>query len=180
LELNLSGSQTLIVPEAFAGSFGVVLFYRGSRCPCCNTQLRAFQRAGKRLMETDTKVVALSADDEDTTAELIARLGLTFPVCHSADAAVISAATGADINPEKASTRPGTCSSASTPVEPSGDSYRTTFSAWSTTCIKGSRNVTGWQLPARAARPLKDLRAWGQLSRGATQFHARRQRTRST
>ena len=102
LKLNLPGGQTLTLPDAFAGTFGVVLFYRGSWCPYCNTQLRAFQRASERLAETGTQVVALSTDDEGTTAELIAKLGLTFPVGHSADPAAISAATGAFVNPEPA------------------------------------------------------------------------------
>jgi hypothetical protein len=34
-----------------AGGFGVVLFYRGSWCPYCNAQLRAFQRATAGLAE---------------------------------------------------------------------------------------------------------------------------------
>jgi peroxiredoxin len=100
LELTQPGGQTLTLPDAFAGSFGVVLFYRGSWCPYCNAQLRAFQRVGERLAETGTKIAALSVDDEGTTTELIAKLGLTFPIGHSADAAAISAATGAFVNPE--------------------------------------------------------------------------------
>lgn len=102
LELIQPGGQTLTLPGALAGSFGVVLFYRGSWCPYCNAQLRAFQRAGERLAETGAKVAALSADDEGTTAELIAKLGLTFPIGHSADTAAISAATGAFVGPEMA------------------------------------------------------------------------------
>lgn len=102
LELTQPGGQTLTLPDAFAGSFGVVLFYRGAWCPYCNAQLRAFQEAAERLAESDTKVVALATDDEATTAELITQLGLTFPVGHSADAAAVSAATGAFVNPEPA------------------------------------------------------------------------------
>jgi peroxiredoxin len=100
LTLTQPGGQTLALPDAFAGSFGVVLFYRGSWCPYCNAQLRAFERAGERLAETGIKVAALSVDDEATTAELIAKHGLTFPVGHSADAAAVSAATGAFVNPD--------------------------------------------------------------------------------
>jgi peroxiredoxin len=102
LELTEPGGHTLILPDAFLGSFGVVLFYRGAWCLYCNAQLRAFEEAAERFAETDTKVAALAADDEATTAELIARLGLTFPVGHGADAAAVSAATGAFINPEPA------------------------------------------------------------------------------
>jgi DNA-binding Lrp family transcriptional regulator len=71
------------VPGAFHGDFGVVLFYRGSWCPYCNAQLRAFQCAAGSLAEVGASVVAMSVDDEGTTAELIAEQGLTFPVGHS-------------------------------------------------------------------------------------------------
>ena len=88
------------LPAALAGHFAVVLFYRGSWCPYCNAQLRAFQRAADKLDDLDIKVVALSVDDEDTTRALIAEHGLTFPVGHSADAVAIHEATGAFVNPD--------------------------------------------------------------------------------
>ena len=88
------------LPEALAGHFAVILFYRGSWCPYCNAQLRAFQRATDKLNDLDVKVVALSVDDEATTRELIAKHDLTFPVGHSADAAAIHEATGAFVNPD--------------------------------------------------------------------------------
>lgn len=100
LTLTQPGGQNLVLPDAFSSSFGVVLFYRGSWCPYCNAQLSAFQRAGARLAKSDIKVAALSVDDEATTAEQITKHGLTFPVGHSADAAAISAATGAFVNPD--------------------------------------------------------------------------------
>ena len=101
INVPLAGSETLSLPEALAGGFGVVLFYRGAWCPYCNAQLRAFQRAADNLVEVGAKVVALSVDDEATTAELVAKHGLTFPVGHSADAKAISAATGAFVDPER-------------------------------------------------------------------------------
>ncbi|MDT4934477.1 MAG: hypothetical protein QOK11_2369 [Pseudonocardiales bacterium] len=99
LAVSRPGGETLTLPDAVGGSFGVVLLYRGSWCPYCNAQLRAFQRAGDGLTEVGAKVVALSVDDEPTTAALIAKHGLTFPVGHSADAAAVSAATGAFVDP---------------------------------------------------------------------------------
>jgi peroxiredoxin len=36
LTLTVPGGQTVTVPEAFAGQFGVLLLYRGSWCPYCN------------------------------------------------------------------------------------------------------------------------------------------------
>ncbi len=98
LSLPVPGGDALPLPDTLAGSFGVVLFYRGSWCPYCNAQLRAFQRASESLAEVGAKVVALSVDDEATTAELIARHHLTFPVGHSADARAVAEATGAFVN----------------------------------------------------------------------------------
>ena len=99
LTVTLPGGRTLRLPDALAGRFGVVLYYRGSWCPYCNAQLSAFQRSLDSLADADISVVALSVDDEATTLDLIARHGLRFPVGHSADAAAIAHATGAFINP---------------------------------------------------------------------------------
>src|ERR1700748_3320167 len=43
--------------------------------------------------------VALSVDDEPTTAALIDKQRLTFPVGHSADATAVAALTGAFVDP---------------------------------------------------------------------------------
>ena len=86
------------LPDSLAGHFGVVLFYRGSWCPYCNAQLRAFQRAADSLAEVDARVVALSVDDEITTRELVDKHHLAFPVGHSADAKAVAEATGAFVN----------------------------------------------------------------------------------
>jgi peroxiredoxin len=98
LRLSLPGGDTLTLPDGLAGHFGVVLLYRGSWCPYCNAQLRAFQRAQDSLAQTDVRVVALSVDDEATTKALIDKHGLSFPVGHSADARAVAAATGAFVN----------------------------------------------------------------------------------
>ena len=98
LDVALPGGETLRLPDALAGHYGVVLLYRGSWCPYCNAQLRAFQRAEDRLAEVDARVVALSVDDEPTTSALIDKYGLRFPVGHSADADAIHVAIGAFVN----------------------------------------------------------------------------------
>ena len=98
VEVALAGGDTLTLPDALAGHFGVVLLMRGAWCPYCNAQLRAFQRAQDRLAELGVRAVALSVDDEATTAKLIADHGLTFPVGHSADAAALRDALGAFVN----------------------------------------------------------------------------------
>ena len=100
LTVALPGGRALRLPDTLAGRFGVVLYYRGSWCPYCNAQLGAFQRSLDSLAGAAISVVALSADDEPTTLDLIARHGLRFPVGHSADAAAIAHATGAFVNPD--------------------------------------------------------------------------------
>jgi peroxiredoxin len=90
----------LDLPGNLAGGFGVVLFYRGSWCPYCQAQLRAFARAEEKLADARVKVVALSVDDEATTTALTEKLALGFPVGHSADAHELARVTGAFVNPE--------------------------------------------------------------------------------
>ena len=122
LELDLVGGGTLTLPDAFAGRYGVVLFNRGSWCPFCTGQLRAFQRAADKLEALGVSVASVSVDDEATAAELVAANGLKFPVGHSADARALAAATGAFVNGNRStssrrgssSTRTATSSSAST------------------------------------------------------------------
>src|ERR1700693_2815065 len=98
LTVALPGDRPLRLPDALAGHFGVVLFYRGSWCPYCNAQLSGFQRALDGLAEMDVRVVALSVDDEATTQELIAKNGLRFPGGYGADASAIADTTGAFVN----------------------------------------------------------------------------------
>jgi len=100
LTLSLPGGQTATAPGVFAGDFGALLFYRGSWCPYCNAQLRAFQRAAPALADAGVRVAALSVDDEATTAALIAKHGLTFPVGFGADARAVAELTGAFVNPD--------------------------------------------------------------------------------
>jgi peroxiredoxin len=98
LTVPLVGGGSLTLPDGLHGHYGVVLFYRGSWCPYCNAQLRAFQRTLDGLAELNAKVVALSVDDEDTTRALAEKHHLTFPLGHSADADELAAWTGAFVN----------------------------------------------------------------------------------
>ncbi len=100
LQLALVGGGMLSLPDDMNGGSGVVLIYRGAWCPYCNAQLSAFARAKKELEGTGITVVALSVDDEATSAELIEKLHLNFPVAHSADADKVAEAWGAYLNEE--------------------------------------------------------------------------------
>jgi peroxiredoxin len=100
LTTNVLGGETLTIPDAFAGDFATVLFYRGAWCPYCNAQLSAFQRAAEALAGEGIRVAALSVDDEAATAELAAKRGLTFYLGYGADASAVAALTGAFVNPD--------------------------------------------------------------------------------
>jgi peroxiredoxin len=95
LTIPAVGGGTISLPDDLAGSYGVVIIYRGSWCPYCNAQLAAFGRAMPALAELGISVVAFSVDDEATTAALVAKHRLPFAVGHSADADKVAAATGA-------------------------------------------------------------------------------------
>jgi len=98
LNLNLPANETITIPDALGGKFGVVLFNRGAWCPFCTTQLRGFQRAYDQLQDIGAGVVSLSVDDEATTKDVVLKNKLTFPVGHSADAHQVADLTGAFIN----------------------------------------------------------------------------------
>ncbi len=98
LEIPAVGGGTISLPDDLEGSFGVVLIYRGSWCPYCNAQLASFSGAADRFAEIGIKVIAVSVDDEATSAGLVAKHHLQFPVGHSADIDEVAAATGAYTN----------------------------------------------------------------------------------
>ena len=98
LSIAAVGGGTISLPGDLAGAFGVVLIYRGSWCPYCNAQLAAFSRAAEKLADLGVKVVALSVDDAATSAALVEKHRLAFPVGYGADADAVAAATGAYTN----------------------------------------------------------------------------------
>jgi peroxiredoxin len=98
LAIDAVGGGTISLPGDLAGSFGVVLIYRGAWCPYCNAQLTAFSRAAGKFSALGIQVVALSVDDEATSAALVEKHGLAFPVGYGADADTVAAATGAYTN----------------------------------------------------------------------------------
>ena len=98
LTIDAVGGGTISLPGDLAGSYGVVLIYRGSWCPYCNAQLAAFSRASAKFAELGIKVVALSVDDRATSDALVEKHDLNFPVGYGANADSVAAATGAYTN----------------------------------------------------------------------------------
>jgi peroxiredoxin len=98
IRIETTAGETLILPEALAGSFSVVLFYRGAWCPFCVSQLGDFGAHKKELDDLGVKVVALSVDDKVTSAGLASKTNFPFPMGYGADAYKVSSITGAITN----------------------------------------------------------------------------------
>lgn len=96
-KLNIAavGGGTLDLPHDLAGSYGIVLIYRGHWCPFCNEQMAAFSNARDALQQAEIRVTAFSVDDEAATRAFIAKHDIAFRVGHSADIEAVVAQTGA-------------------------------------------------------------------------------------
>lgn len=80
LEFDTVGGGHIVLPDDLAGSYGVILGYRGSWCPYCNEQLARFQRQLAKLTAEGIVVVAFSVDDQEHAEETAATHGITFPL----------------------------------------------------------------------------------------------------
>lgn len=94
LSLATLGDKAINLPGDLNGSYAVILVYRGSWCPYCAGQLRAFVRAFEDLTAAGIQVVALSVDDEPTSAAFAEKLRLPFSLAHSADALALAESHG--------------------------------------------------------------------------------------
>ncbi len=98
MKLQAVGGGTIDLPADLAGSFGVVLVYRGAWCPVCMAQLDDFEAANVELGRLGVKVAAFSVDDEATTAGVVRQHRLSFPVGHGADPDHVAGLIGAYVN----------------------------------------------------------------------------------
>ncbi len=94
------GGGTIHLPGDLAGSWSVVLIYRGAWCPLCREQLEEYEARRAELDGLGVKFVAFSVDDEATTSKLAADLHLSFPMGFGADADQVVATLGAAVNAE--------------------------------------------------------------------------------
>jgi peroxiredoxin len=95
VSIRTVGGGEMLLPRAVEGVYSVILFYRGSWCPYCRAQLAAFARSRESLRAIGVEVVALSVDDEATSAALVEKLRLSFPIGFGANVDEVAAATGA-------------------------------------------------------------------------------------
>ena len=95
LEIPSIGGGFIDLPHDLAGSFGVVLIYRGHWCPFCNEQMASFAGATEALAREGIKVAAFSVDNETITKDFIAKHHILFTMGHSGKIESVVAATGA-------------------------------------------------------------------------------------
>ena len=161
LALTVPGGNTVLMPEAFAGESGVLLFYPGSWCSCCNAQLLALQRAAAGF-----RVAALSVDDEATVASVIAEHSLTFPIGFGADAHAVADLTGAFINPD-----PVFLQSTWFVLDPRGKVVACLYSSGDRRSARARKQ--GWGgLPGPRGRPGVRLKHWAMRWAQGSQQHS--------
>jgi peroxiredoxin len=85
LTIQTTDGRTLRIPEELPHPFNVVLVNRGSWCPYCNQQLRAFESGRERLAAEGIGIVSLSVDPLEKAAAVAAEHHLGFPVGWGAD-----------------------------------------------------------------------------------------------
>ena len=92
------GGGEMSIPQDVAGSFAVILFYRGHWCPYCRQQLLGFQQAIEQLHELHAEVIALSVDAQEQALQTVERHRLSFPVLYDLDAHEVAEKIGAFIH----------------------------------------------------------------------------------
>jgi len=66
-----------------------VVFYRGDWCPICRKQLKGLDARRGELQQRGADVIAISVDDTDTSAKLVGRLDLSFPLLSDPERAAV-------------------------------------------------------------------------------------------
>ncbi len=106
LELTLTDGKRLSVPTGLTQPFNVVLVNRGSWCPFCTAQLKAFQSGLPKLSQEGIGVVSFSADSLDKAASLVAENKLEFPVGYGASVEAVAEMLGVYYDPAPSHTTP--------------------------------------------------------------------------
>lgn len=79
-ELRNAVGETVDTDELLAEGPMVISFYRGSWCPYCNIQLKAYQDILPEIKELGAQLVAISPADPDDSVSLIEKHQLEYEV----------------------------------------------------------------------------------------------------
>lgn len=106
LELTLTTGKRLRLAADLAAPFNVVLVNRGSWCPFCNMQLKAFQAGLAKLAAEGIGVVSLSSDTQEKAAAMVAQNAIEFAVGYGVSVDVAARTLGVYYEPKPAHTAP--------------------------------------------------------------------------
>lgn len=106
IDLALVDGRRLSLPGDLTQPFNVVLVNRGSFCPYCVGQLRAFQSALPKLAAEGIGVVSFSADSLDKALELKREQQLEFPIGYGVSVETVAERLGVYYEPRKGDAQP--------------------------------------------------------------------------
>ena len=84
-ELPDAHGNSVKFADVLANGPAIVCFYRGSWCPFCNLELRAYQRELASMEDAGVTLVAISPNTPDESLGLIDKNELTYPVLSDAE-----------------------------------------------------------------------------------------------
>ncbi len=76
--------QPVSLSNLYHGGPVLVVFYRGSWCPFCVSELRGLSEVSDELRRAGVRIVAVSVDSPAHSRQAVDRLGLTFPLLSDA------------------------------------------------------------------------------------------------
>jgi peroxiredoxin len=79
-ELPDAFGTTVRLQDVLDDGPAIICFYRGSWCPFCNLELRAYQRELESVSDAGATLVAISPNKPDVSKDFIDRNELSFPV----------------------------------------------------------------------------------------------------
>jgi peroxiredoxin len=82
ITLRLIDGRQRTLSDELPGRYLALLFYRGTWCPYCKRQLASYQERLEELQALGVEVIAASVDTLDAVNEMVAELGLTFPIAY--------------------------------------------------------------------------------------------------
>ena len=85
LTIDTIADERLTLPDHLRGHFGVVLFYRGSWCPFCNTYLHTLQTRLRDITGAGGKLVAISVENPDASMAVAKKNEVQFTVLSDPD-----------------------------------------------------------------------------------------------
>ena len=99
LELSLIDGRHITLPADLSDPYTVVLVNRGTWCPYCVAQLKAFQGGMARLAEEGIGVLSLSVEPREALLALMAEHQLGFPLAYGVSVDTVADALGVYYEP---------------------------------------------------------------------------------